>query len=97
MHSWVTVPAFSHLSAQHLPLIGAQQHPLMLQKERKKAAEEKMQPMQLIQCRYHAGTRRDLQPKEGPGRAVWSVHNPVSVCPSLLALRTWLQARPGVL
>lgn len=51
MHSWVTVPAFSHLSAQHLPLSGA----LMLQKERRKAAEEKMQPMQLIQCRDTAG------------------------------------------
>lgn len=51
MHSWVTVPAFSHLSAQRLPLSGA----LMLQKERRKAAEEKMQPMQIIQCRDTAG------------------------------------------
>lgn len=72
----------------------------MPQKQRGKAAEETVQPLQLTHRRYHSGTRRDLHFKERPSRrrqGCRTVHNPMSVCPSVLPLHWWLQARPGVL
>lgn len=89
-HSWATAAPgslsqpCSHLPAQHLPPNGAQQHPLTLRKEPKKAAEETVQQMQIIRCRYPAGTRRDLQFKEGPSCTQAGLHGPYTTpCPSV--------------
>lgn len=79
----------------------------MLQKERKKGAEQMMQGMQLIHVaatalQGHGGEyslRSFYKPAAMPhaGTAAWTIPSPVSICPSVFALHVWLQARPGVL